>query len=165
MAAPDIHSILLEYGHNGELWLPHDAMARSLQTGRSLLEQFVGFGYRPKVVPKLSVQDGIQAVRQIITNSGTKWSKSGCSEGLEALKQYQRIYNDKAGVFSQAPKHDWASHYADAKRYAALAIKPPKVAPRPVAVIKPPPMKMLSDGVKLDEIWDTQPRHDLYGRL
>ena len=157
--------MLLETGHNGELWLPHDAMARSMQTGRSLMEQFVGFGHRPKLVPRLTVQDGIQATRQLIAHAGTRWSKAGCAEGLEAIRQYQRLWNEKSGTFSQAPKHDWASHYADGKRYAALAIRPPKIAPRAAPVVQANPVKLLSDGVQLDVLWDTQPRHDLYGRV
>lgn len=165
MAAPDIHGMLLELGHNGELWLPHDAMARSMQTGRSLMEQFVGMGHRPKLVPRLSVQDGIQATRQLIAHPGTRWSKAGCAEGVEAIRQYQRLWNDKSGTFSQAPKHDWASHYADAKRYSALAIRPPKAPSRPTPVLKVPERRLLSDGVQLDQLWDTQPRHDLYGRI
>lgn len=167
-AVPDIHGLLLDYGVSGDLWLPHDAMAKSLQTGRSVLEQFVGLGYKPKLIPRLGVQDGIQATRQMIADEGTRWSIEGCSEGIEALRQYQRSYNDVTGAYSQAPRHDWASHYADAKRYAAQAIRPPKADKVPPPQAPQPHERVKSHaehGYRLDDLWGQRARTGAYDRI
>jgi len=42
---------------------------------------------------------------------------------LEALRQYKQEWDDKARVFKNTPKHDWASHPADAFGYMAMAWK------------------------------------------
>jgi hypothetical protein len=43
-----------------------------------------------------------------------------CREGLDALKQYQREFDEDKKCFRDRPRHDWTSHYADAFRYACL---------------------------------------------
>ena len=164
LAVPDIHARLLEMGFNGVLWLPHDAVARSMQTGRSVMEQFVSLGHRPRLVPRLTVQDGIQAVRGHIAHPGTRFSRRGCGDGLEALRQYQRAYNDKTGTFSQAPSHDWSSHYADGYRYATLAVRPPK-ALAPQQTIKPTARPVEVPQLTLEALWADQPRRNSYERL
>lgn len=164
-AIPDIHALLLEHGFNGVLWLPHDAMARSLQTGRSVMEQFVSLGHRPRLVPPLGLQDGIQAVRNVLSHKGTRISKTGCEEGIEATRQYQRKWNEKSGAFSQAPDHNWASHYADGLRYSALAIRPPKTKAPTMAPVVSPARGIEVPKLTLDALWGTQPRGSLYERL
>lgn len=47
------------------MWLPHDAQAKSLGTGRSIEELARNAGWRVRIVPKLSVADGINAVRTL----------------------------------------------------------------------------------------------------
>jgi len=44
-----------------------------------------------------------------------------CEEGLASLRHYR--YEVKDGQYSRDPKHDNASHGADAFRYLALTIK------------------------------------------
>jgi len=57
---------------------------------------------------------------------------------LEALRQYKQEWDDKARVFKNTPKHDWASHPADAFGYLAMAwrehIQPEidRTAPKPM---------------------------------
>jgi hypothetical protein len=45
----------------GTVFLPHDAKAKSLQTGKSIIEQFLTNGIRPNITTELSLQDGIEA--------------------------------------------------------------------------------------------------------
>ena len=106
----------------GQVWLPHDARARSLQTGISTVEQFRRAGYRPKIVPELSLFDGIQATRLamrtwVIDSSPTANTK----QFMMALQSYHRKYDEDKQVYTDEPVHDWSSHYADAARYLALA--------------------------------------------
>lgn len=99
------------------LWLPHDARAKSLQTGRSIEEQFRSLGWKPRIVPELGLVDGIQAARLTLADAQID---EACREGLDALKQYQREFDEDKKCFRDRPRHDWTSHYADAFRYACL---------------------------------------------
>ncbi len=103
------------------VWLPHDARAKSLQTGRSTIEQYLERGYPCRLVPKLSLQHGVDAARLIMQNSW--FNKSECRDGIEALRSYRRNYNEVTKSFTDQPKHDWSSHGADSFRYAALVCK------------------------------------------
>jgi phage terminase large subunit len=106
----------------GDHWLPHDAKAKTLASGgKSIVEQLFSAGIKCKIVPDLSLQDGIQATRAILPRCW--FDAKRCKAGLEALRQYQREWNDDAKVFRPTPLHNWASHYADAFRYFAVAYK------------------------------------------
>jgi len=118
----------------GRDYLPHDGMARELGTGRSRFETLKSLTHRhPFLVPKLDVMDGINAARLTI---GKAWfDAETCRDGLEALRQYRAGYDEKRKVFTDAPRHDWTSHSADAFRYLALAwreMQPAKPPPKPV---------------------------------
>jgi phage terminase large subunit len=104
------------------VWLPHDAKAKSLQTGRSIVEQFLSAGIRPQLVPELSLRDGLSAARKILPNCW--FDEVGCYDGVEALRQYQRNWDQDLKVFTERPIHNWASHYADGFRYFALIAQP-----------------------------------------
>ena len=101
----------------GKHYLPHDAKAKTLAAqGKSIIEQmaeYLGIN-NLSIVPDLSVQDGIQAVRQMLPQ--TWFDAERCSEGIEALRQYQREYDEDKKAFKQSPRHDWTSHPADAFR-------------------------------------------------
>jgi hypothetical protein len=118
------------YNYGDWLWLPHDARAKSLQTGRSIEQQFTALKWRPRIVPELGLVDGIQAARLTLA---TAHIDSKCLDGIDALKQYQREYDEDKKAFRDKPRHDWTSHYADAFRYACLVwreeMKPPEPKP------------------------------------
>ena len=119
------------YAYGDWLWLPHDARAKSLQTGRSIEEQFRGLGWKPRIVPELGLIDGIQASRLTLADC---FIDTKCSEGVDALKQYQREYDEDKRAFRDKPRHDWTSHYSDAFRYACLVWREemkPKPMPEP----------------------------------
>ena len=106
----------------GKHHLPHDARAKTLAAaGKSVIEQLaVHFGINSlAIVPDLSVQDGIQAVRKVLPQCWFDADK--CSEGIEALRQYQREYDEDKKAFRQTPRHDWTSHPADSARMLAIA--------------------------------------------
>ena len=106
----------------GKHHLPHDARAKTLAAaGKSVIEQLaVHFGINSlAIVPDLSVQDGIQAVRKVLPQCW--FDTERCNEGIEALRQYQREYDEDKKAFRQTPRHDWCSHPADAFRMLAIA--------------------------------------------
>jgi hypothetical protein len=105
----------------GSHYLPHDAQVRELGTGRSRIETLQGLGIDPIVVPKLSIEDGINAVRRILPRCW--FDKDKTAEGIKALRQYRREYDDIRKVFVERPLHDWASNPADAFRYLAIGLQ------------------------------------------
>lgn len=103
----------------GRDWVPHDARAVEIGTGRTRIETLKTLGRTPALVPDHRVMDGINAVKQTLPRC---WFDAGRTEaGLEALRQYRSEYNEKRLVFSDNPLHDWTSHAADAFRYLAMA--------------------------------------------
>jgi hypothetical protein len=101
-----------------EVWLPHDAVAKTLQTKRSTIEQMLAAGFPCRKVPRLAVQHGIDAARKILPSCC--FNQNQCFEGIEALRAYSRKFNELTKTFSNEPKHDWASDGADAFRYMSL---------------------------------------------
>ena len=100
---------------------PHDLQARSLQTGRSLLDTARQLGLNFRVLSQSRVEDGIEAVRGVLPLC---WFDSGrCRAGIDALENYHAEYQPKRESFSQTPCHDFASHGADAMRYMAMAYR------------------------------------------
>ena len=119
----------------GKHYLPHDARAKTLAAaGKSIIEQLaqhLGGINGLAIVPDLSVQDGIQAVRALLPR--VWFDDDKCRDGIEALRQYQREYDEDKKAFRQTPRHDWCSHPADAFRMLAVAwVQEPTVrAPAP----------------------------------
>jgi hypothetical protein len=117
-----IQSKAIEYEYTYRThWLPHDARAKTLASGgKSIIEQLsVKIPLETmRIVPSLSLQDGIQASRLALMRS---WFDSKCEDGIECLRQYQREYDEDRKVFRDKPRHDWTSHGADAFRMLAIA--------------------------------------------
>lgn len=105
--------------HVEEHYLPHDAEARELQTGKSRLEYLRNRGLACLIVPKHNVEDGIAAVRDILPQC--YFDVERCESGIESLRMYRSEYNEKNRVFANRPLHDHTSHFADAFRYAAMS--------------------------------------------
>jgi phage terminase large subunit len=105
----------------GRHHLPHDARAKTFASGRSVIEQLApALGLNSIViVPNIGVQDGIQAARRALARC---WFDQERTEpGIEALRQYQREWDDERKVFRVSPLHNWASDPADAFRMLAVA--------------------------------------------
>lgn len=112
--------ILNEKGYlYGSHYMPHDISVRELGTGVSRKETCEKIGLSPICpVAKLSVQDGIEAVRNIFSKCW--FDETKCKEGLRALKHYTKERDEKRDTWKDNPKHDWASHPADAFRTFAV---------------------------------------------
>lgn len=109
----------------GSHWAPHDIAVRELGTGKSRLETANGLGINFKVAPKLAVEDGIEACRNLIPKCW--FDAERCKHGLRALKAYHREFNERRETFLPHPVHNWASHGADAFRTGAITIKPVRI--------------------------------------
>ena len=99
---------------------PHDLKVRELGSGQSRVEIANNLGLYFTIVPKLLIEDGINAARMILPRCW--FDKEKCKLGLEALRQYQWERNDRTGHIQNKPKHTWASHGSDAFRYLAVGL-------------------------------------------
>lgn len=102
----------------GTDFLPHDGNARSVNTGKSAKEIMEALGRRVEIVPRMDVEEGIQAARMVFPRCYFDSEKT--VKLLQSLKKYRRQMNQSTGAFG-APLHDDASHDADAFRYMAVS--------------------------------------------
>ena len=100
--------------------LPHDVEVKELGTGRSRRETLSEYGLRCEVVPKQRIEDGINALRGVMSRMW--FDNEKCRQAVEALRQYRYEYREKLNAFAAAPVHDWTSHVADAARYLAMGL-------------------------------------------
>ncbi len=106
----------------GEHLLPHDAESEHLvSTTGSIAEtvQAMAPGWNVRVVPRTkSVANDINEVRQILPMC--RFDKTKTAKGIDALRSYRRIWDEKLKAYRDAPLHDWASDPADAFRTFAI---------------------------------------------
>jgi phage terminase large subunit len=136
--------------HYENIWLPHDAKAKTLQTGRSTVEQFISKFQNTetniRITPHLKIQQGIDAARLVLPH--VHFDRELCRDGWECLRGYRRKYNELTKAFSNAPLHDWAADGADSFRYFALVTKTELNIPgleEPESLIWTPPKYTLDD--------------------
>jgi len=111
-------------------YAPHDIAQREFITGLSRIEQARNYGIDFEIVPNLSIEEGINAVR---TRFNTlRIDKTKCSRLIECIGAYQKEWNDKMGEFKMKPLHDWSSHANDALRYWAVTDHSERIDYRPV---------------------------------
>jgi hypothetical protein len=119
--------------------LPHDADAEILgevpTTKRRILESLgMGAGEGGRIIVVARVQEihqGIEIMRTALVRGNhwfdkrrpdtTKGEDMGAGHGIASLDGYQFTWDDRAGVWSRVPYHNWASHGSDAWRQYAQA--------------------------------------------
>ncbi len=105
----------------GKHFAPHDIKVRELGTGKSRLETAKKLGIKFSVVPNISIEDGIQAVRNILNRCW--FDKTKCEKGIDCLMSYHKEWDEDNQIFKSHPEHDWSSHGADSFRYLAVSFK------------------------------------------
>ena len=122
---PHYAKVLDEKGYKyGEHWAPHDIQVRELGSGKSRIETAKMLGITFRIVPNLSIDDGINAVRNTIPRCW--FDAKACELGLQALRNYRKEYDDRRQEYKPRPLHDWSSHAADAFRYLAVCLRDKK---------------------------------------
>lgn len=103
-----------KYGWGREInFAPHDIEVRELGPGKSRKAQALQLGLRfNTVAAPAKKMHGIQAVRFCFKKF--HFNEVGCKIGLKRLYEYSTTYNEQTGQRGQNPKHDEASHGADA---------------------------------------------------
>jgi len=109
------------------IWLPHDAKAKSLGTGKSIEEIVRATGMKVQILDRVPVADSINAARTIF--SKCYFDRQNTEEGLNCLRHYRYDVDPDTKMFSAKPLHNEVSHGADAFRYIGLMINEPKKAP------------------------------------
>jgi len=117
----------------GKHYGPHDLEVTDWSNAsmKTRKETAATFGINFIVVPRVSVKaEAIEAARRFI---GMSWFDSvHCADGVKALDNYRKTWNEKLGVWGSEPVGDWASHPADAYQTGAMGWTPePGQKPRP----------------------------------
>lgn len=112
----------------GKHYAPHDIVVKELGSGKSRLETAKELGITfqtifendkiKSAVPNLSIQDGIEALRNRLMTLHIDEKK--CERVIKALKNYHKDYDEVNKVYRNNPKHDWSSHASDMMRYWAI---------------------------------------------
>jgi len=105
----------------GNHFAPHDIQVRELSTGKSRLETAKSLGINFQVAPNISVEDGIDAARNIFSKCW--FDEKRCERGLNALKSYHKEYDEKNKCYRNTAKHDWSAHGSDAFRMFAVTYR------------------------------------------
>jgi len=104
--------------------VPHDASQHELSTGTTRVEFMLSHGLKDvRVLPRSkNVAEDIHAVRLMLPKCW--FDKKNCDLGIRALASYERKWDAREKVYSDKPRHNWASHGADSFRYFALDYRP-----------------------------------------
>ena len=99
---------------------PHDIKVKEFGTGMTRLEKARQLGISFVIAPDLSVIDGIEAVRSVLSKI---WiDENVCIPLIKALENYRQEFDAKRKVYKDHPLHDVWSHAADAMRYLAISL-------------------------------------------
>lgn len=122
----------------GEHWFPHDVKVKEWGTGRTRIEQLKNgvelddgtvVKLNARITPDHKVADGINAVRTLLPLC--EFDQGECADGLKALRNYKKEWDEHRSVWRDTPRHDWASHGADGFRYLAMCYREvPVVVPQ-----------------------------------
>jgi len=138
----DHYADVVHKRHEEHNWLlgidfvPHDAKVKEWGTGRTRVETMREYGLKPDLVPNATKMDGINAARQ--TMARCVFHPRTEAQGISALEQYRREWDDEKKTFKASEVHDWSSHLADAFRYLALSWKTAPVVSEIKPIVPPP---------------------------
>ena len=99
---------------------PHDVEVHSLdEQGKSRRQTLMDLGVRNirTIERSKDINDDIEMVRKLFTRF--YFNEETTVDLVNAMNSYQKMWDDKLGVFKNSPKHDKHSHYADCMRLLA----------------------------------------------
>jgi phage terminase large subunit len=99
---------------------PHDIKVKEFGTGMTRLNKAKELGIDFVVAPDVSIMDGIESVRSVLSKIWIDEEK--CKPLIKALEGYRQEFDAKRRVYKPNPLHDQNSHYADAMRYLAISL-------------------------------------------
>lgn len=117
----------------GMHYLPHDMKQHEWGSGNSRTMAATDLGLHPfHVLRKLSVKDGIDAVRRLLPRC--YFDIRNCEEklhsitgkprsGMDCLIEYRKEFDELNKCYKDTPLHNWASNGADSFRYLAISVR------------------------------------------
>ena len=107
----------------GTHYAPWDIVVRDWTTGKARIDVARELGLQFRIVQKHAIEDGIEAVRNQLPIC--YFDEVECDRGVDALRSYMKEWEEDKHVFKPKPRHDWASHGADAFRTMAFGLRMP----------------------------------------
>lgn len=104
----------------GGHFAPPDIKVREMATGKTRLDAAKGLGIEFEIVPRVSIDDGIDKARALWHRLWV--DKTKCELFIDLISSYHREYDEDRNVLRANPVHDYTSHAADQLRYAALVV-------------------------------------------
>jgi hypothetical protein len=106
---------------------PHDLRNREWSDAKPRVDKAREVGIDFEITAKLSREEGIELVRGHFPKF--HFDETHCKQGIAALENYRKEYNDKRKAYSNNPLHDWSSNGADSMRYFAVGYETMKAIP------------------------------------
>lgn len=104
-----------------EHFAPFDIKDGEIGSGKTRLQIAQDLGINFSVLKRASFESGIELSRKNLMRC--IFDEKNCAQGIKALENYRKKYDEARDSYSTHPIHDWASHGADAFRYASIAIE------------------------------------------
>lgn len=101
-------------------YAPHDIKVEEMSTKVSRWDTAAKHGIEFEIVPKLPIQDGIEAVREVLSRCW--FDRRKCKDGVNALTHHHKRRDEKNDYYSEVAVKSWAIHGADAFRMLAVMI-------------------------------------------
>lgn len=153
-------------------YLPHDARARTLVSGVSVQDEMNRRYGSSKVAicPGLTLPDGIQATRKLLTNRDTRFHPR-CEEKplandirpFEAIRNYHYEWDEDAKVLAKKPFHDWSSHTADALRVAGVVAQMTLQLDRKEPEPEAPRIPQMDRSFQLEDLYEWREKERRWG--
>ena len=106
----------------GKIFAPLDIKVREIGAAGAIsrLETARNLGMNLEVVENLPLEECIEITRMSLS----KWyiDEKKCARLIQALENYRREFDEEKKVYRDKPRHDWASHPADAARMLAISL-------------------------------------------
>jgi len=99
---------------------PHDIAVKEFGSGMTRIEKAMNLGIDFIISSKLSIEDGIEAVRSNLPKMFI--DKNKCDRVIKSLENYRQEFDAKKKVYKQNPLHNEWSHCADAIRYMCVSL-------------------------------------------
>ena len=98
---------------------PYDPAVQEFGSGKTRLETARELAIDFLLAPRLSVEEGIEAVRNLLPRL---WiDRSRCSRALEGLLDYRYTWDETLRIFSKRPFHAWSPRACDSLRMFATS--------------------------------------------
>lgn len=96
----------------GDCYLPHDGTRRSMATNDTPADILYQNGFDVRIVERTPAKDlSIEHARLAIPKCW--FDKTRCAQGIVALDNYRKEWDEKLGTWKKNPLHNEASHGAD----------------------------------------------------